>query len=191
MPILRARLSSLDEAYAYPALGPVNLVINATALGSRTLIGVTDEKVYPARGQTVLVKAPTVKGCYSTKIASRTQATGLQTYIIPRPGPEGHVILGGTFERGNYSTLPDPTQARRILQECYAVCPELSGGKGWEAIDVVSHNAGLRPVREGGARVELERRKIGDGAQGLVPTRARGQGRAVGVVHAYGIGPAG
>lgn len=34
--------------------------------------------------------------------------------------------------------------------------PELSHGQGWEKIDVISHNVGLRPAREGGARVETE-----------------------------------
>ena len=64
LPIVRQRLSSLDEAYNLPSIGPVDLVINATGLGARWLPGVEDEKVYPAKGQTVLVKAPGVKTCY-------------------------------------------------------------------------------------------------------------------------------
>lgn len=64
IPIIRQRLSSLDEAYNLPAVGPVDLVVNATGLGARWLPGVEDSKVYPAKGQTVLVKAPGVKTCY-------------------------------------------------------------------------------------------------------------------------------
>jgi D-amino-acid oxidase len=43
--------------------GKVPLVVNATGLGARTMIGVEDSAVYPARGQTVLVKAPEVSRC--------------------------------------------------------------------------------------------------------------------------------
>lgn len=62
--IIRQRLSSLDEAYDLPSVGPVDLVVNATGLGARWLPGVEDDKVYPAKGQTVLVRAPGVKTCY-------------------------------------------------------------------------------------------------------------------------------
>ncbi len=63
VPFIRARVSSLDEAYNHPQIGKVKLVVNATALGARSLLGVMDEKVYPVRGQTVLVRAPGVKTC--------------------------------------------------------------------------------------------------------------------------------
>lgn len=61
IPTIRQNLVSLDQAYTLPEVGHVDLVINATGLGSRVLIGVEDEKCYPARGQTVLVKAPLAK----------------------------------------------------------------------------------------------------------------------------------
>lgn len=64
IPIVRQRLSSLDEAYDLRQVGPVDLVVNATGLGARWLPGVEDDEVYPAKGQTVLVKAPGVKTCY-------------------------------------------------------------------------------------------------------------------------------
>jgi hypothetical protein len=63
IPLVRHRLSSLDEAYDLPTIGKVGLVINATGLGARSLVGVEDKAVYPARGQTVLVKAPEVRWC--------------------------------------------------------------------------------------------------------------------------------
>lgn len=169
-------------------------MINATGLGARSLLGVEDPKVFPARGQTVLVKAPQVRQCMSAKDSSRMPSTGLQTYIIPRPGPDGHVILGGTFLKDNYSTLPDMAQAERILKETYKLCPALGGGKGWKEIEVVSHNVGLRPAREGGARVELEERELQRGKERLIPGKGNlgtESGEKVGVVHAYGIGPAG
>ena len=36
------------------------------------------------------------------------------------------------------------------------LAPELTGGKGVEALDIVRHNVGLRPSRIGGPRVEVE-----------------------------------
>ena len=58
IPLIRKRLSSLDQAYDLPETGKVDLVVNATGLGAQTLLGVEDEKVYPGRGQTVLVETP-------------------------------------------------------------------------------------------------------------------------------------
>ena len=53
------------------------------------------------------------------------------------------------------------------------MCPALTGGKGIEHLDIIRHGVGLRPVREGGTRIEKERI---DG---------------VWVVHNYGAGGAG
>ena len=102
----RQRLSSLEEAYNLPAFGPVKLVINASGLGAKSLLGVKDTKaIYPIRGQTVLVKAPGVKTCYMQASSMHPSEDGNEststnpaieaepTYIIPRPGPEGHVVL--------------------------------------------------------------------------------------------------
>lgn len=63
VPIIRKRLSSLDEAYNLPEFGMVDLVVNATGLGSSGLLGVHDQDCMPIRGQTVLVNAPGVKTC--------------------------------------------------------------------------------------------------------------------------------
>lgn len=207
VPILRHPVSSLDEAYAL--LGPVSLVINATGLGSRTLLGVEDMLVHPIRGQTVTVRAPAVVGCFGNK---DPLPEGQQCVIIPRPGPEGHVTLGGTFLPNNYSTLPDPDAAERILRDAYRLCPQLASGSDnrsgtgpegrtntWKDIQIVSHNVGLRPARTGGMRLELEHRVLGQDNNGrkderaeLVPASGQvGRGRQVGCVHAYGIGPAG
>jgi glycine/D-amino acid oxidase-like deaminating enzyme len=58
IPLIKKRISSLDEAYDLPEVGRVEVVINATGLGAQTLIGVEDPKVYPGRGQTILVETP-------------------------------------------------------------------------------------------------------------------------------------
>ncbi|WWD08233.1 hypothetical protein V865_006344 [Kwoniella europaea PYCC6329] len=173
-------------------------------LGARSLIGVEDNKVYPAIGQTVLVKAPSVRECYfhvetffpsSEDSERRNEAPPQAAYMIPRPGPEGHVVVGGHYRVGDWSTDADIKEAERILQDCYKLCPKLAGpdGRSWKDIEVVAHNVGLRPAREGGARLELEKRQIGKvGSTQLAPGNIRNSlGRMVAVLHAYGMGGAG
>ena len=63
IPFVRHTLTALDEGFRLPELGEVRVVVNATSLGARTLAGVEDGKVWPARGQTVLVRAPGVRRC--------------------------------------------------------------------------------------------------------------------------------
>lgn len=46
--------------------------------------------------------------------------------------------------------------ARAIMERTYKYFPELTHGKGIEALDIVRQNVGLRPTREGGPRVENE-----------------------------------
>jgi D-amino-acid oxidase len=49
------------------------------------------------------------------------------------------------------------------MKRCIALCPELVGkdenGKqrGIEALDIIRHGVGLRPLREGGTRIEREK----------------------------------
>jgi hypothetical protein len=150
-----------------------------------------------------------------TALVTCPAGTPEPAYIIPRPGPSGHVVLGGTYLKDNHSTLPDLSTAERILRDCYNLEPLLAGkdGKGWEDIEVVAHNVGLRPAREGGARIELELRQLGGGVgkgvgvgagagagtgagvggQGTSKSKSKckGQGKHVAVVHAYGFGSAG
>ncbi|WWC65569.1 uncharacterized protein I303_108187 [Kwoniella dejecticola CBS 10117] len=197
--ILRDRVSSLDEAYNLPSVGPVDLVINATGLGARALLGVEDPRVFPAKGQTILVEAPDVKTCYGVEDTHKVE--GQRVYIIPRPGKANHVILGGCYLPNDWSTNVNKEVAKHILRDCYELCPALDGkgGKGSIGdIKIVARNVGLRPVREGGFRLEMEDRIIGQGKaekeeDAIFPSARgkRGDGRKVAVLHAYGIGPAG
>ena len=138
--------------------------------------------------------------------ADVSDPTAGPAYIIPRPGPDPHVVCGGVYIPHNYSPLPCLATAERILKDCYALRPQLAGhsrageGNGWRDIKVVSHNVGLRPAREGGARVEVQKRKMGERAgkgkgerahKGLQGDVEGSEGREVRVVHAYGFGSAG
>ncbi|WVW86588.1 hypothetical protein I302_108638 [Kwoniella bestiolae CBS 10118] len=193
--IIRERVSSLDELYSLPSIGKVDLVINASGLGARSLLGVEDPLVHPAKGQTILVEAPDVKITYG--VEDTHDIPNQKIYIIPRPGKAGHVILGGIYNANDWSTNVDGDVAQQILRDCYELCPDLDGKKGRGTIGdirIVAHNVGLRPAREGGLRCELEERVIGNGVKSgneLVPAGGKGKGRKVGVVHAYGIGGAG
>ena len=95
----RAQVAALSE--------PV--VFNCTGLGSRELFN--DRELEPARGQlTILEPQPAVDYTYldGEKIL----------YMFPR---SDGVLLGGTFDRGNWSTTVDLDTQTRILTEHAAV----------------------------------------------------------------------
>lgn len=87
---VRKKLPSIDAAYGEKT----RIVFNCTGIAAKTFLGVADPKVYPTRGQIVLVKAPRVK-----EIAM-IHGNGFETYIIPRPGSNGNVVLGGYMQKG-------------------------------------------------------------------------------------------
>jgi D-amino-acid oxidase len=77
------------------------LVFNCTGLGSRELFG--DSELQPARGQlAILVPQPEVRYAF----------TGSAGYMFPRA--DG-IVLGGTFERDMWSTVPEPQAIAGIL----------------------------------------------------------------------------
>jgi D-amino-acid oxidase len=77
------------------------VVFNCTGLGSRALFD--DTALEPVRGQlTILEPQPDVDYIYLTG----------QLYMFPR---NDGVVLGGTFERGNWSTAVDSATQGRIL----------------------------------------------------------------------------
>jgi D-amino-acid oxidase len=48
--------------------------------------------------------------------------------------------------------------SKRIMQRAIRICPQLvKPGEGIEGLDVIHHSAGLRPVRNGGPRIEWEK----------------------------------
>jgi glycine/D-amino acid oxidase-like deaminating enzyme len=82
---------------------PEPVVVNCTGLGARALFG--DEEMVPAKGQlSVLVPQPEVDYAVLTDDL---------LYMFPR---RDGILLGGTFERGEWSLEPDPAAAERILQ---------------------------------------------------------------------------
>lgn len=148
---------------------PADLVVNCTGLAASKLGGVEDESVVPARGQIVVVRnvAPAMFALSGTDDGPEEAC-----YIMTRAAGGG-TILGGCYQKGNWESQPDPSLALRIMKRCVEICPELTGGKGIEHLDVIRHGVGLRPVREGGTRIEKEKLN------------------GIWIVHNYGAGGAG
>ena len=79
---------------------PEPVIFNCTGLGSRALFG--DEKLIPARGQLeILLPQPEVDYCYLGP-----------GYMFPR---SDGIVLGGTFERDNWSLEPSRGTADGLL----------------------------------------------------------------------------
>jgi D-amino-acid oxidase len=130
----------------------------------------------PARGQIVVVRndnTGTTNGSGRMMSFSGTDDGDEEACYIMARAAGGGTVLGGCYQKGCWESQPDPNLAVRIMKRAVTMCSQLTGGKGIEALDVVRHGVGLRPVREGGTRIEKE--KI----------------EGVWVVHNYGAGGAG
>lgn len=148
-------------------------LINCTGLSARHFVGPDEAaKLYPIRGQTVLVRGECAMARTCTDFPSE-DASEL-AYVIPRPG-SGTTILGGCKQAGNWDDAVDEALTARILERVkrWGLAEELRTGEGRE-FEVLSTQVGFRPGRKGGPRVEVE---------GLLD--------GVWVVHAYGHGGAG
>ncbi|KAL7786315.1 ALG3 domain-containing protein [Trichoderma ceciliae] len=149
----RAVLVDIGDAKTLSHTGqPANIIINATGLGSLRLGGVQDKAMAPARAQVVVVRNE-----YHPMIATSgsDDSPVEMTYIMQRAAGGG-TILGGTYDMDNWESAPDPNIAIRIMKRAVQVAPGLSGGKGIDGLSVIRHGVGLRPYRQGGARIEEE-----------------------------------
>ena len=88
---IRQKISTIQSAFSSPT---TQLVFNCVGNAARTLPGVEDVKCYPTRGQVLLSRAPHVQ----TNIMRHGK--DYETYVIPRPGSNGNVILGGYMQKG-------------------------------------------------------------------------------------------
>ena len=153
--LIRRRIDALEQAGVWaPA------VVNASGLGARALCG--DIQVRPVRGQLVLVANPGLR----MSVRDEDNADGY-TYVHPR---STDIVLGGTFEIGEWDTTPSPATAAAILRRCTELLPELADAP------VLGHQVGLRPWRHGGVRLEAD---------------PQPPGRVRRLVHNYGHGGAG
>jgi len=171
--IRRGIIKHISEATELHHTGKrADLIINCTGLSSLHLGGVEDQTLFPGRGQIVLVR--NVPKSMSS-ISGTDDGGDEATYIMNRAAGGG-CILGGCMQTGNWDGRVDPNLAVRIMKRCIALDPSLvPAGRGIEALSIVRHGVGLRPMRHGGIRVEHER-------------IAGPDGKLVSVVHNYGHG---
>ncbi len=131
-------ITSLAEAFAQSAI-----VVNCTGLGARALVG--DNDLHAARGQVVRIRH---NGFRQVMVDENDLAQ--LTYIVPRIHD---IVLGGTYEEHNESTVADPDTTRAILRRCAQIAPIFAT---ITPTDIVSIGCGLRPVRST-VRLEAER----------------------------------
>lgn len=145
------------------------IFVNASGLGARKFVGAEEaQKLFPQRGQTVLVQGECTEG--RTLIGVDEDPTNTEiSYIIPRPG-SGTTIIGGCRQPHNWDAEEDIELTQRILRRNKQLAPELLVDGEFKVISV---QVGLRPARLGGPRVQAE---TVDGLR---------------VVHAYGHAGAG
>ncbi len=153
--LLRRRIARLTDV---ADMAPV--VVNATGLAAGGLA--CDPSVYPARGQIVLVSNPGLR----TSVRDEDNPAGM-TYVHPR---SRDVVLGGTFEPGEWDCTPSAAIGQAIVERCTALVPELRGAR------VIDQLVGLRPARHGGVRLAIDPFGLPGG---------------VGLIHDYGHGGAG
>ncbi|KAI0348227.1 nucleotide-binding domain-containing protein [Trametopsis cervina] len=179
---VRKKVESVEDAAAFVHWR--GAVVNATGLGARTLIGVEDGTVYPVRGQTILACVPGLTQFMSYPLEANGDDP---TYMIPRPSPPGHVILGGTYQADNWDLSPNYDTARGIWARCAKIAPALLAPDA----RIISHNVGLRPARKAGPRIQKEVVYLPLKSDNIVRGLAVQKVRDVRVVHCYGFGPAG
>ncbi|KAL6355633.1 hypothetical protein LRP88_11236 [Fusarium phalaenopsidis] len=161
---VRQRLPSIHAGF--DSLN-TSIVFNCIGNAALSLPGVQDTKCYPTRGQVLLTRAPWVQSNIMR------HGKDYETYVIPRPESNGNVILGGYMQKGCSDGSTYSYETDSILERT----KELSQELGQRNPEVLAVFAGLRPSREGGARVEREHVSIA------------GKDRII--VHNYGAGGTG
>ncbi|KAH8424983.1 FAD-dependent oxidoreductase [Aspergillus melleus] len=145
---IRKRVESLQELYnMFPES---SVFINASGLGSKTLVDVQDDKCFPERGQNVFYRTTNCQRMYFRNGKE-------YTYVIPRPLSKG-VVLGGSKQRDTVSPEVDMDIARDEIARAHRLAPDIVPENPDD--EDVSHIIGIRPSREGGFRLDSE--QIGD-----------------------------
>ena len=91
---------------------PAQVIFNCTGLGAKALFN--DEQMEPVRGQLeVLLPQPEIDYCYLGG-----------GYMFPR---SDGIVLGGTFDHGDWSLAPKPEQTTSILQSHAEIMKGLKG----------------------------------------------------------------
>lgn len=172
----RGNVSHIAEASNLHHTGKAaDIVINCTGLSSLRLGGVEDSTLFPSRGQTVIVRND--PGIIAM-VSSTDDGPNEVTYVMSRAAGGG-CVLGGCSCFDSWDSQPDLNLAVRIMKRCVKLCPQLvQEGEGIEALSIVRHAVGHRPMRSNGIRIEKEAVSSVSGCKFMV-------------VHNYGHGGAG
>jgi len=154
--IVQRKLTSMEEI-----ADDYDMFACAPGLGAFDLL--KDETMMPMRGQLISVEAPWIKHFYGYEKDEETLC-----YIIPRTSD---VILGGTFQVGEWDPVVDPEISKRIMDDCSEIVPSLRHAKR------LDEWTGLRPGRPS-VRLEYEHLELDSG-------------KKIHVVYDYGHGGAG
>lgn len=98
---------------------PQPVVFNCTGLGAGALFG--DDELTPVKGQLAFLPPDP-----AVDFATIGGGQG-SLYMFPR---RDGILLGGTFERGESSTVPDPAETDRIVQEHARLFGAMGDGSG-------------------------------------------------------------
>lgn len=139
---IRKELTHICQAYK----ADTKVVFNCTGLGAFSLSGVKDSKVYPTRGQVVVVKAPHIQ-------ENRMRwGADYATYIIPRPFSNNELVLGGFLQKDNWTGDTFELETEDIIRRTTELLPKILD----QPLEIIRVAAGLRPSRHGGPRIEVE-----------------------------------
>lgn len=139
---IRKHLKHIQEAF----INDYCTVFNCSGLGANNMGGVEDAKVYPVRGKVVVVKAPHIQ---ENRLRWGTDSA---TYIIQRPHSMGQLVLGGLIQKDNWTGDTFEKESEDILSRVKSLLPKLNE----TPLEIIRVAAGLRPYREGGARIEKD-----------------------------------
>ncbi|RLV92133.1 D-amino-acid oxidase [Spathaspora sp. JA1] len=152
------KVKHIEDARKLHSSGKLaDFVINATGLSATSIKGIHDrQKNFVVRGQVLLVKNN------AKDLLTVEGFPGLENemlYIMPRV--EGGTIIGGCFYANDTNSSEDKELTKRIIKRAIKYAPELIDPKykgNPSKIDIVKVNVGFRPFREGGARVEADKK---------------------------------
>lgn len=164
---------------AHRRFGERTIVVNCTGISAHITSG--DAAVRPGRGVTVRVKRPHDIAHFITEDVDDPllSVDGKLAYCLPR-GEE--YTLGGTMYEDNWHTATEDAEAAEVIERCKTLIP------GIEKAKVTGKWTGLRPLRDGGARVEVER-GMGETAPGVAVVANYGHGGS-GVTACWGTADA-
>ncbi|KIW09907.1 hypothetical protein PV08_11683 [Exophiala spinifera] len=182
--IMTADVKCEEEAAAAAVAPAARLVINASGMGFG------DKACFPTRGQIALTNIP------AEKTITRQNADGTWSFVIPR-GFDGGTIVGGTKEAGEWDARPDQrtraTLAKSMRELALLSSSSMTEGKHQylttsqtPSYEILQDVVGRRPTRDGGLRLEVERRTLPQSSQ--TQSASDRQAKILVIVHAYGAG---